>query len=46
MRSVRTSHLKCQTPEEFAAARAFNKTQWLQPLALPDGSAPITHAAE
>ena len=37
-----------QTPEEFAAARPFDKTQWAQPLELADGSAsaPIAHAAE
>ena len=42
------SSLKYQTPEEFAAARPFNKTQWAQPLALSKGSAPapIAHAAE
>ena len=40
--------LKYQTPEEFAAARPFDKTQWAQPLALHDGSAPapVAHAAE
>jgi hypothetical protein len=48
MRSGRTSHLIYQTLEEFAAARACDKTQWLQPLALPHDSAPapIAHAAE
>jgi putative transposase len=42
------SSLKYQTPEEFAAARPFDKTQWAQLLELPDGSvpAPIAHAAE
>jgi len=42
------SSLKYQTPEEFAAARPFDKTQWAQPLERPDGSAPapIAHAAE
>ena len=42
------SSLKYQTPEEFAAARPFGKTQWAQPLELLDGSAPapIAHAAE
>lgn len=42
------SSLKYQTPEEFAAARPFDKTQWAQPLELLDGSAPapIAHAAE
>ena len=42
------SSLKYRTPEEFAAARPFDKTQWAQPLELPDGSAPapIAHAAE
>ncbi len=42
------SSLKYQTPEEFAAARPFDKTQWAQPLELNDGSAPapIAHAAE
>ena len=42
------SSLKYQTPEEFAAARPFDKTQWAQPLELRDGSAPapIAHAAE
>ena len=34
------SSLKYQTPEEFAAARPFDKTQWAQPLELTDGSAP------
>ncbi|MBW7055283.1 hypothetical protein KY389_01065, partial [Paracoccus bogoriensis] len=29
--------LKYQTPEEFAAARPFDKTQWAQPLELIDG---------
>jgi hypothetical protein len=28
------SSLKYQTPEEFAAARPFDKTQWAQPLEL------------
>ena len=40
------SSLKYQTPEEFAEARPFNKTQWAQPLELSKGSAPIAHAAE
>ncbi len=42
------SSLKYQTPEEFAAARPFDKTQWAQTLELSDGSAPapIAHAAE
>lgn len=42
------SSLKYLTPEEFAPARPFDKTQWTQPLELPDGSAPapIAHAAE
>ena len=42
------SSLKYQTPEEFAAARPFHKTQWAQPLELLEGSAPapIAHAAE
>jgi len=40
--------LKYQTPEEFAAARPFDKTQWAPTLELLDGSAPspIAHAAE
>ena len=42
------SSLKYQTPEEFAATRPFNKTQWAQTLELSEGSAPapIAHAAE
>ena len=42
------SSLKYQTPEEFAAARPFDKTQWAQPLELRGGSAPapIAHDAE
>ncbi len=42
------SSLKYQTPEAFAAARPFNKTQWAQPLELSEGSAPapIAHAAQ
>jgi putative transposase len=42
------SSLKYQTPEEFAASRPFDKTQWAQPVELPDRSAPapIAHAAE
>ena len=42
------SSLKYQTPEEFADARPFDKTQWAQPLELSEGSAPapIAHAAE
>ncbi len=42
------SSLKDQTPEAFAAARPFNKTQWAQPLELSEGSAPapIAHAAQ
>ena len=42
------SSLKYQTPEEFAVARPFDKTQWAQPLELFEGSAPapIAHAAE
>jgi len=42
------SSLKDQTPEEFAAARPFDKTQWAQALELADGSAPapIAHADE
>lgn len=42
------SSLKYQTPEEFAAARPFDKTQWAPTLELLDGSAPspIAHAAE
>ncbi|MBW7057983.1 integrase core domain-containing protein, partial [Paracoccus bogoriensis] len=40
------SSLKYQIPEEFAAAKPFDKTQWAQPLELLDGSAPapIAHA--
>ena len=40
--------VKSVTPEEVAAARPFDKTQWAQPLELFDGSAPapIAHAAE
>ena len=40
--------LKYQTPEKFAAARLFDKTQWAQPLELFEGSAPapIAHAGE
>ena len=40
------SSLKYKTPEEFAAARPFNKTQWAQTLELIEGSAPIAHTAE
>ena len=40
------SSLKYQTPEEFAAARPFDKTQWAPPLELLEGSAPIAHTAE
>lgn len=42
------SSLKYQTPEEFATARPFHKTQWARPLELFEGSAPapIAHAAE
>ena len=42
------SSLKYKTPEEFAAARPFDKTQWAQTLELSEGSAPapIAHAAE
>ena len=42
------SSLKYQTPEEFAATRPFNKTQWAQTLELSESSAPapIAHAAE
>ena len=44
----RHSSLKYQTPEEFTAARPFNKTQGAQPLEPSEGSAPapIAHAAE
>ena len=40
------SRLRYQTPEEFAAERPFNKTQWAQTLELFEGSAPIAHTAE
>jgi len=40
--------LKYRTPEEFAAARPFDRTRWARPPERPDGSAPapIAHAAE
>ena len=43
-----TDCLKYKTPEEFVAARPFDKTQWAQTLELSEGSAPapIAHAAE
>ena len=42
------SNLKHQTPEEFAAARPFDRMQGAQPLEPSEGSAPapIAHAAE
>ncbi len=42
------SSLKYRTPEEFAEARPFDKTQWAPALELCEGSAPmpIAYAAE
>ncbi len=42
------SSLKCKTPEEFATARPFDKTQWAPALEPTDGSAPapIAHVVE